>query len=107
MLSPSRLCAMFPGLLPESLAMAVLYYVAPEFGFTLDLLSWAPCKMSLVIRHCLQLHAALLLRQCCLPAEPAAQQPASLALTVLYYVAPESGSTLYLLLWAQASQLWL
>ena len=43
-------------MLPVSVGMAVLYYVAPESGFTLDLLSWSPGISTLFVRHCLQLH---------------------------------------------------
>ena len=40
----------------EGLALAVLYYVAPESGFTLDILQWAPGDVTLQVKYRLQLH---------------------------------------------------
>lgn len=40
----------------HSLALAVLYYVSPDPGFTLDILQWAPGSTALRVRLRLQLH---------------------------------------------------
>lgn len=36
--------------------MAVLYYVSPDTGFTLDILQWAPESTALCVKLRLQLH---------------------------------------------------
>lgn len=54
-LSPFLLSAEYAG--PEhGLALAVLYYVAPDSGFTLDILQWTPGGTHLSIKLRLQLH---------------------------------------------------
>lgn len=40
----------------NSLALAVLYYVAPDSGFTLDILQWTPPENTLSVKYRLQLH---------------------------------------------------
>ena len=40
----------------NSLALAVLYYVAPDSGFTLDVLQWTPQDKTLSVKYRLQLH---------------------------------------------------
>ncbi|KAL0029551.1 hypothetical protein WJX79_003442 [Trebouxia sp. C0005] len=40
----------------HSLALAVLYYVAPDSGFTLDILQWTPQDTTLSVKYRLQLH---------------------------------------------------
>lgn len=40
----------------HSLALAVLYYVSPDPGFTLDVLQWAPGSTHLCVKLRLQLH---------------------------------------------------
>ena len=40
----------------DSLCLAVLYYVAPDSGFTLDILQWAPGSVNLSVKLRLQLH---------------------------------------------------
>lgn len=40
----------------HSLALAVLYYVPPDSGFTLDILQWAPGDATLCVKLRLQLH---------------------------------------------------
>ena len=40
----------------HSLALAVLYYVSPDTGFTLDILQWAPGSTALCVKLRLQLH---------------------------------------------------
>lgn len=40
----------------NSLALAVLYYVAPDSGFTLDILQWTPQDKTLSVKYRLQLH---------------------------------------------------
>lgn len=40
----------------HSLALAVLYYVSPDSGFTLDILQWSPGDTALCVKLRLQLH---------------------------------------------------
>ena len=40
----------------HTLALAVLYYVSPDTGFTLDILQWAPESTALSVKLRLQLH---------------------------------------------------
>ena len=40
----------------HTLALAVLYYVSPDTGFTLDILQWAPRSTALCVKLRLQLH---------------------------------------------------
>lgn len=40
----------------HGLALAVLYYVSPDPGFTLDILQWVPGSTALRVRLRLQLH---------------------------------------------------
>lgn len=40
----------------HSLALAVLYYVSPDTGFTLDILQWSPGDTALCVKLRLQLH---------------------------------------------------
>lgn len=61
----------------HSLCLAVLYYVAPDSGFTLDILQWAPGDVTLSVKLRLQLHeladmhsfllGCLLLDMCTIP----------------------------------------
>jgi hypothetical protein len=52
---PLWLHAEIPGK-QNSLALAVLYYVAPDSGFTLDILQWTPQDKTLRVKYRLQLH---------------------------------------------------
>ena len=44
------------GEVEHTLALAVLYYVSPDTGFTLDILQWAPRSTALCVKLRLQLH---------------------------------------------------
>jgi hypothetical protein len=52
---PLWLHAEIPGK-QNSMALAVLYYVAPDSGFTLDILQWTPQDKTLSVKYRLQLH---------------------------------------------------